>query len=122
MTEALRLSAGVRYTKEEKDYARLTRGQQPTMNIGGVMVPVLNTSYGFPRRRPASTKILRSCLPADYQLSDDAMVYARYSQGFKSGGFNGRANSATEATAYAPKPQTPSRLAPRPASSTVACA
>lgn len=42
-------------------------------------------------------------LSADYQLSADAMVYARYSQGFKSGGFNGRANTPSESTKYDPE-------------------
>jgi len=103
VTDALRLSAGVRYTKEEKDYARLTSVDSSfTMLIGGVPVPVLNTSYAFapPTGEYEDTSIM---LSADYQLSPDAMVYARYSQGFKSGGFNGRANSATEATEYQPE-------------------
>jgi len=103
VTDALRLSAGVRYTKEEKDYARLTSVDSSfTMLIGGVPVPVLNPSYAFapPTGEYEDTSIM---LSADYQLSPDAMVYARYSQGFKSGGFNGRANSATEATEYQPE-------------------
>ncbi|MGH7020447.1 MAG: TonB-dependent receptor, partial [Brevundimonas sp.] len=103
VTDALRLSAGVRYTKEEKDYARSTSVVSSfTTLIGGVPVPVLNTSYAFapPTGEWDDTSIM---LSADYQLSDAAMVYARYSQGFKSGGFNGRANSASEATEYQPE-------------------
>ncbi|WEK57665.1 MAG: TonB-dependent receptor [Candidatus Brevundimonas phytovorans] len=94
VTDALRLSAGVRYTKEEKDYARLT---SVVSNL-----TALNSSYAFapPTGEYEDTSIM---LSADYQLSDAAMVYARYSQGFKSGGFNGRANSATEATEYQPE-------------------
>jgi len=99
VTDALRLSAGVRYTKEEKDYARLTSVVSSFL-FGGV--PILNTSYAFapPTGEYEDTSIM---LSADYQLSEDAMVYARYSQGFKSGGFNGRANGPTEATEYQPE-------------------
>jgi iron complex outermembrane receptor protein len=39
----------------------------------------------------------------DYQLTDDVMLYGRFAQGFKSGGYNGRANSAAESTEYAPE-------------------
>ncbi|WP_341021760.1 TonB-dependent receptor [Brevundimonas diminuta] len=94
VTDALRLSAGVRYTEEEKEYDRFTYVKSNS--------PFLVSSYGFapPTGKWDDTSIM---LSADYQLSDDAMVYARYAQGFKSGGFNGRANSATEATAYDPE-------------------
>ena len=99
VTDALRLSAGVRYTREEKDYARSTSVVSSFLFNG---LPILNTSYAFapPTGEWDDTSIM---LSADYQLSDDAMVYARYSQGFKSGGFNGRANSPTEATEYQPE-------------------
>jgi iron complex outermembrane receptor protein len=93
-TDALRLSAGVRYTEEEKEYDRFTSVASSS--------PFLISSYAFapPTGTWDDTSIM---LSADYQLSPDAMVYARYAQGFKSGGFNGRANGATEATAYEPE-------------------
>jgi iron complex outermembrane receptor protein len=40
---------------------------------------------------------------ADYQATENVMLYARFSQGFKSGGYNGRANSTAEATQYDPE-------------------
>lgn len=94
VTDALRLSAGVRYTEEKKQYDRFTYVESDS--------PFLVSSYGFapPTGKWDDTSIM---LSADYQLSDDAMVYARYAQGFKSGGFNGRANSTLEATAYDPE-------------------
>jgi iron complex outermembrane receptor protein len=39
----------------------------------------------------------------DYQISQAVMIYARYARGFKSGGFNGRANSVAERTQYEPE-------------------
>lgn len=95
VTDALRLSAGVRYTEEEKDYVRTT-------STFYSLLPAFNATFGFapPKGEWEDTSIM---LSADYQLSDSAMVYARYAQGFKSGGFNGRANSAAEATEYDPE-------------------
>ncbi|MFC0634039.1 TonB-dependent receptor [Brevundimonas balnearis] len=94
-TEALRLSAGVRYTEEEKDYVRTT-------STFFSALPAFNATFPFapPTGEYDDTSIMAS---ADYQLTPDLMVYARYAQGFKSGGFNGRANSASEATAYEPE-------------------
>ncbi|MDQ8027156.1 MAG: TonB-dependent receptor [Brevundimonas sp.] len=102
-TDALRLSAGVRYTDETKDYARTTSViSSYSLVIGGVPIFPLNTTYAFspPEGSYDDTSVM---LSADYQLSPDIMAYARFSQGFKSGGFNGRANSATEATEYQPE-------------------
>lgn len=95
VTERLRLSAGVRYTEEEKDYRRTTTAFYS-------LLPAFNATYNFapPTGKYDDTSIM---LSADYQLNDTAMVYARYAQGFKSGGFNGRANSAADSTAYAPE-------------------
>lgn len=94
VTDALRLSGGVRYTEEEKDYARQTRVTSTS--------PFLVSAYGFapPVGTYDDTSIMIS---ADYQLTDDVMAYARFSQGFKSGGFNGRANTAAESTEYRPE-------------------
>ena len=93
-TDALRLSAGIRYTEEEKDYARRT-------NVTST-APALVSAYGFvpPVGSYDDTSVM---LSADYQVTDDVMAYARYSQGFKSGGFNGRANTPAESTEYRPE-------------------
>ena len=39
----------------------------------------------------------------DYQVNDDVMVYGRVAKGFKSGGFNGRANNPGEQSPYNPE-------------------
>src|SRR5690606_17384685 len=102
-TDALRLSAGVRYTDETKEYARSTSViSDYALVVAGVTIYPLNTTYAFepPEGSYDDTSIM---LSADYQLTPDVMAYARFSQGFKSGGFNGRANSAAEATEYQPE-------------------
>lgn len=94
VTDALRLSGGVRYTEEEKDYARQTRVTSTS--------PFLVSAYGFtpPVGKYDDTSVMIS---ADYQITDAVMAYARFSQGFKSGGYNGRANTPAESTEYAPE-------------------
>ena len=42
-------------------------------------------------------------LAADYQVGDDQLVYASYSTGYRSGGFNGRAASPTSLGPYQPE-------------------
>ncbi|QBX37047.1 TonB-dependent receptor [Brevundimonas sp. S30B] len=95
VTDALRLSAGVRGTEEKKDYFRTT-------STFYSLLPAFNATYVFEPGlgRYDDTSIM---LSADYQVTPDALVYARYAQGFKSGGFNGRANSAAESTQYQPE-------------------
>jgi len=95
LTEDLRLSGGVRYTEEEKDYVRTT-------STFFSALPAFNATFPFapPVASFDDTSVMVS---ADWQVTDDVMVYARFSQGFKSGGYNGRANTTAEATRYAPE-------------------
>lgn len=95
LTDALRISGGVRYTEEEKDYRRTT-------STFFSALPAFNATFPFapPVASFDDTSFMAS---VDYQLTDDVMLYGRFSQGFKSGGYNGRANSAAEATLYAPE-------------------
>ena len=91
----LRLSAGLRYTKETKDYFRTTStfSSSPLLtSLAPVIFDVENTWEDF---SPMAS--------IDYQITDDVMIYARYARGFKSGGFNGRANNPNERTQYEPE-------------------
>ena len=95
LTEDLRVSGGIRYTEEDKDYARTTSTFYSAL-------PAFNATYPF--APPVATFDDTSfMLSADYQLTPDVMAYVRFAQGFKSGGYNGRANSAAEATRYDPE-------------------
>jgi iron complex outermembrane receptor protein len=95
VTDRLRLSGGVRYTEEEKDYDRTT-------STFFSALPAFNATFPF-RPPVASYDDTSFMISADYQLTPDIMAYGRFAQGFKSGGYNGRANSAAEATEYAPE-------------------
>jgi iron complex outermembrane recepter protein len=95
ITDALRLSAGLRYTDEKKDYWRTTSTFSSNPLFTGAAPYVFSPKQSWDDWSPMAS--------IDYQFSDQAMLYARVAKGFKSGGFNGRANSATESTAYAPE-------------------
>ena len=84
----------MRYTKETKDYDRVTT---PFYSL----FPSFNVP--FPFRPKGEWEDVSPMASVDYQLNDDIMVYGRVSKGFKSGGFNGRANSPGEATEYEPE-------------------
>jgi iron complex outermembrane receptor protein len=95
VTPALRISVGGRYTSENKDYFRTTStfSSSPLLRSATPFIfDVEDTWHDF---SPMAT--------LDYTFSPSAMIYARYAQGFKSGGFNGRANSVAERTQYEPE-------------------
>jgi iron complex outermembrane receptor protein len=91
----VRLSAGIRYTRETKDYDRFTIIASSLGAFNGV-------SYAFapPRGKWSDWSPMAS---VDWQALPDLMLYARAAKGFKSGGFNGRANTPGESTEYDPE-------------------
>ncbi len=93
-TDALSLSAGIRYSKEEKTLS------YDFIRRAGALVA------GNPGERgsnSASFDDITGRAILQYDLSDDAMIFAGWSRGFRSGGFNGRAGSATAIGPYDPE-------------------
>ena len=90
----VRLSAGVRWTHETKDYVRTT---STFSNF-----PIFRSTFPFapPRGKWTDTSPMGS---VDWQVTPTTMLYARVAKGFKSGGFNGRANDPGSATRYDPE-------------------
>ena len=91
----VRLSAGIRYTRETKDYFRTT-------STFFSLLPAFNSTYVFlpPKGKWHDTSPMASL---DWQVTPSTMLYARVAKGFKSGGFNGRANTVVESTKYDPE-------------------
>jgi iron complex outermembrane receptor protein len=90
--ENWRLSFGGRYTKDEKEIANTL----PT--VVGLNLP-LTTARGDDSWSEFTPKV-----SLDWQATDDILIYAAYSRGFRSGGFNGRATTPTSAsTPYDPE-------------------
>ncbi|WP_122467029.1 TonB-dependent receptor [Brevundimonas lutea] len=107
VTDALRLSGGLRYTKEEKDYDRTTT---TFWDIPATGIPALDAAFaGFNADPSFAFQVqddwsdVSPMASVDYQIDDNAMVYARVAKGFKSGGFNGRANNPGEQQPYDPE-------------------
>jgi len=87
LTPRLGLSTGLRYTKEEKRAVVLNR----SFTDATFTVPTV-TSANFDQTRKVSNTSPK--LSMDYALSDTTNLYATLSRGFKSGGYNIRANTA----------------------------
>ncbi|TAL28451.1 MAG: TonB-dependent receptor [Phenylobacterium sp.] len=91
VTDQLTLTAGGRYSWQEKDFVR--RLQRPIATFAAT--PAVTASEDWSR--------FTYHLGGNYQINDDAMVYASYSTGFKSGGFNSRAASAATIGPFRPE-------------------
>jgi outer membrane receptor protein involved in Fe transport len=107
ISDSLSLTAGLRYTEEEKDvYTRVDIVQDAAL-VDGVMVndirnlatPDLNPynaalnaatfdSYQHEFDEDRKTDQLMPALSLEWEMSDTSMFYISYAEGFKSGGFN----------------------------------
>ncbi|MDY6924365.1 MAG: TonB-dependent receptor [Pseudomonadota bacterium] len=110
VTEALRLSGGIRYTEESKDYDRTTTTDWTIPSLLGGPFAGFDALFNPFRADPTfaftvsdTWEDVSPMASIDYQISPDAMLYARVSKGFKSGGFNGRANNPGEQQPYDPE-------------------
>ena len=83
VTDALTLTLGGRYTEDEKESKQF--GNINTITAPFTDHPDENWDEFTPR------------VGARYAINDDVMVFATYSKGYRSGGFNGRVNSLEEA-------------------------
>jgi iron complex outermembrane receptor protein len=92
-TDALRLSLGARLTHEQKDYFRTT-----TADWSAILA---DTTFAF--TADESWVDFSPSASLDYQFTPDMMGYLRVAKGFKSGGFNGRANNPGEESPYKPE-------------------
>lgn len=88
------LAAGLRYTKDSKDYFRTT---STFSNLLGNANPALAFTISD------SWTALTPSLGLQKAFSDNMMGYVSANRGYKAGGFNGRANAATEISAFEPE-------------------
>jgi len=93
VTDRFNISGGLRYTEETKEYQRTT---STFYNAA-----IFNATFGFEIEETWDD--LSPMISADYELTDNMMIYARASRGFQSGGFNGRANNPGEQAPYEPQ-------------------
>lgn len=106
LTDTLGLIAGGRYTHDDKniDIVEKFGGTPGFADIGGDVVFTTDTLRGqlIPARpgRPVKTDLgfnkFTPKVGIEYKPSRDLLVYASYTQGFKSGGWSARVTSAEE--------------------------
>ena len=118
VTERLGLTAGVRYTRDDKEllpdfFYEADAGGLYYSEVGGTpCIGSLSEAIGAPCRFYGDEGIARTVpyelvedtftkttprFGIDYRLSDDWLTYFSYSEGFKSGGFNARTTAFREA-------------------------
>ena len=102
VTPRLGLTGGVRYTREEKDYAVIYReldvhGRQARNVHGQAVYKIPPTALDDGWGEVSGTASAR------YRLGDDLMVYATYARGFRSGGFAARPTSTFSVGSYDPE-------------------
>ncbi|MFN7399518.1 MAG: TonB-dependent receptor [Sandaracinobacter sp.] len=98
LTDQLSISAGGRYSWEEKDFIYRNGFNQS----GGGFFPDAD-GFNNVARGTASWGQFTPRLGVEYKPNDDLLLYASFTQGFKSGGFNGRGNSEDTIGPYDPE-------------------
>ncbi|RME65078.1 MAG: TonB-dependent receptor, partial [Alphaproteobacteria bacterium] len=106
LTAALNLELGLRYTYDRKSSRRRFENFfDPDLRVTQNFPPFL-AGVGIPGVSLAGKEDWDALTPriaVSYQASADAMLYASVSRGFKSGGFDGRANSAFGFQPFSPE-------------------
>lgn len=96
VTDRLSVSAGLRYTYEEKESSRRFENFQDTSILVIEDTPPFLGGAGIPGTTLFGKDDFDALTPkfsVSYQASDDLMLYASAARGFKSGGFDGRGST-----------------------------
>jgi iron complex outermembrane recepter protein len=87
ITEQLRLAGGLRYTKEKKDFFYRQFFTETFANLPGSLL-IRNFAVAIPATREKyDDDRITGDASLSYDFSDDVTAYAKYSRGFKAGGF-----------------------------------
>ena len=95
LNDRTRITAGIRWTKEEKEFALLSGFYN--VNVGPGELPsaaLFNQTFIFPTVQQTGNpdwSEFSGRLAVDYRPNDDILLYGSWSRGFKAGGFNGGA-------------------------------
>ncbi|MBC6983609.1 TonB-dependent receptor [Caulobacter sp. 17J80-11] len=98
LTERLELTAGLRFTAEDKDLAstwRTTDGgaacaaaKAAATGVSVLCLPWSNGAFNGTSHQSRSETAWSGTLKASWRLSDEAVTYASWARGWKAGGFN----------------------------------
>ena len=100
ITDSLKLTLGGRYTEETKDISRFFRINFDPAN--GIFSPLVIADLAYGDIPDAKFSDFSPAVTLSYAASDNINLYARFAQGFKSGGFNGESNVFAAPTADCP--------------------
>ena len=103
-TERFRATAGMRYTRERKDYELLLLRR----NSGVPALAAVDSQGNFlqpyqPQKPTVDTDDWSPRAGVDFRATDDVFLYASVGKGFKSGGVNGRPTTAYGALPFSPE-------------------
>ena len=106
LTDTITLTAGIRYTDETKNFS--VRDNRASCNDGTlegncVSNPNLVAANGVPIPREQNIKIWTPRFAANFEPTEDLLIFASATRGFKSGGWNARGTSATELLPFGPE-------------------
>ena len=91
VSEKISISAGARYSYEKKDYFL----NHTRLNSGATIIGNRTISENWSSFTPMGS--------IDFQVNEDALVYVSVTQGFKSGGFNGRPINEGAVSSFEPE-------------------
>ena len=92
ITDAVALTLGARYTDDEKQQDTAAVSNVPLAGlVWGIPLGPTGAPYSVSGKESWSETTTRASL--DWDITDDHMIYATYSEGFKSGAFNSHTNS-----------------------------
>ncbi|MFK8019783.1 MAG: TonB-dependent receptor [Pseudomonadales bacterium] len=110
LSDKLNLTVGGRFTEEEKQFqSRTSFGGAAFAGFlpdGGNDLYVFGTPIFVPISSAAGKEDWREFSPKiglDYRINDDVLTYISYSEGFRSGGFNGRNTSPEDIGPFDPE-------------------
>jgi iron complex outermembrane receptor protein len=101
----LSASIGARYTHEEKDFDASTRCQDGAPDFLGLCATTISgVNYYLPPTQVSEAwDSIDPRLGVQIRPNDNTLLYASYSTGFKSGGFNARADTPNQVLPYDPE-------------------
>ena len=109
LTDRIKVSAGIRYTEDDKDFERYSLGTDanPVSNImtldqyvGPHTNPFPESSFGNVQKLSNTWDAVTYRLAIDFQITDDIMVYGSYATGFVAGGFSETCGSTFSCQPY----------------------
>jgi len=106
LTDAIRITGGLRYTEDHRKAVRFNRSERPATSGTFVctLVPAtIDAGTTCQATNTATFDYLSYTAGMDWQITSDAFVYAKTSRAYRSGGFNTRAVLGGLAAGFGPE-------------------